>query len=91
MNQSALISAAHDDVKYVLHVLAVASAGGPKSKPTIAQLNDIVSRLENADKFLRAATPAESISDEDIRAILSCKDIASGRVAISRALGKAEA
>lgn len=55
MDSRALISAAHDDVRHVLDVLAYAAAGGSRSKPTIAQLNDIVARLENADKFLKAA------------------------------------
>lgn len=57
MNREALISSAHDDVMHALRVLRYAAAGGARSKPTIAQLNDIMARLENADKFLAAAKP----------------------------------
>ncbi|WP_156465073.1 hypothetical protein [Mesorhizobium sp. Root552] len=55
MNRDALINAAHDDVRHVLDILSYAAAGGARSKPTMAQLNDIVAKLENADKFLAAA------------------------------------
>jgi len=58
MNANAMVAAAHDEVKEVLRILGHAAAGGARSKPTIAQLNEIVSRLENADAFLRTARPA---------------------------------
>lgn len=90
------LATVHDDIKHVLHVLAVAAAGGARSKPTIKQLNEIVSRLEGTERLLRSIKPSYFrasetwICDEDVRAILSSKDVASGRSKIAAVLAKAE-
>lgn len=92
MRKATFIAAAHDDVRQALKILAYAAAGGSRSKPTIAQLNEIVSRLENAEKFLVLAKPDEAdamsqrISDEIVRRVLSCTTVASGRSAIASAI-----
>lgn len=50
-----LVENAKSDLDAIDAILARAAAGGPRSKPTIAQLNDICTKLANARTFLKAA------------------------------------
>lgn len=50
-----LVENAKSDLDAIDAILAYASAGGARSKPTIAQLNEIVAKLGNARTFLKAA------------------------------------
>lgn len=54
-NTETLVRDALKSIHSIDHILGLAASGGARSKPTVAQLNEIVTKIDDAKMRLRAA------------------------------------
>jgi hypothetical protein len=53
--QKSLLSGAHGEVSQCLHTLRQRAMHGAKAKPTVSELNNLLQRLENAQRGIEQA------------------------------------